>query len=187
MSYELGVLLATPHELQHASAHHGASSFPTGVLLMATPQVPLCAPDLHGVSGSMSGSTSGSTSTEAHAGVVLGGAAGLTSAATHSQLAHSQLAHSQLAGALVVPVPYSLPPKPYAPNDVPWSTNDAGHLPRTQANARPDRHGRVPGQSGGGYYGANCQGKLAAERVRRSMPPAAAAAGSSHTNPYNLS
>jgi hypothetical protein len=178
MSYELGVLLATPHELQHASAHHGVSPFPTGVLLMATPQVPLCAPDLHGVSGS----TSGSTSAEAHAGVVLDGAAGLTSSATHSQLAHSQL-----AGALVVPVPYSLPPKPYAPNDVPWSTNDAGHLPRTQANARPDRHGRVPGQSGGGYYGANCQGKLAAERVRRSKPPAAAAAGSSHTDPYDLS
>ena len=151
-------------------------SYELGVLLLASPHEPLCAPDLHGVN--LHG-MSGRTRTEAHAGVVLGGAT--------SVAAHSQLARSQLAGALVVPLPYSLPPKPYVPNDIPWSTNDAGQLPRTQANARPDRHGRVPGQSGGGYYGAHCQGKLAAERVWRSEPPAAAAAGSSHTNPYDLS
>ena len=172
------------------------------MLLLASPHEPLCAPDLHGVNlHGMSGRTRteahagvvlGSTRTEAHAGVVLGSTrteahAGVVLGGATSVAAHSQLARSQLAGALVVPLPYSLPPKPYVPNDIPWSTNDAGQLPRTQANARPDRHGRVPGQSGGGYYGAHCQGKLAAERVWRSEPPAAAAAGSSHTNPYDLS
>lgn len=85
------------------------------------------------------------------------------------------------AGACVVPLPYSLPPVPYAAADIIWSTSDGNHLPHTQANARADRHGRVPGQGrSGGYYGEGAIGRALANATMRQHSdrlPAGAADG----------
>lgn len=69
-------------------------------------------------------------------------------------------------GSVVVPLPYSLPPRPYAPGDITWSTNDCGRLPSTQTAERADRHGRMPWSDSSGYYGQTAIGKLLLEQTR---------------------
>jgi hypothetical protein len=70
------------------------------------------------------------------------------------------------ASACVVPLPYSLPPVPYEPGDVCWSTADGQNLPRAQHNVPSDRHGRYPAEAHGGYYGRNAIGRVLCESVR---------------------
>ena len=66
------------------------------------------------------------------------------------------------SGTTVVPLPYSIPPVPYLPNDLPWS-NDVVH----QSDA-PDRHGfRSSAPPRGGFYGARATGRELAEREAR--------------------
>jgi hypothetical protein len=71
------------------------------------------------------------------------------------------------AGSVVVPLPYKLPPTPYAPQEIVWCSQDSGQVPHTQAAAPPDRHGRHPGEPHGGFYGDHAIGKQLAARTAR--------------------
>ena len=82
-------------------------------------------------------------------------------------------------GSVVVPLPYSLPPTPYGPHDVPWSTSDGGqHAPRWMATIGADRHGRMIGQPHGGMYGSGAWAYEVLARVQRAHggAPSASAA-----------
>ena len=63
------------------------------------------------------------------------------------------------SGAVVVPLPYSLPPTPYAATDEPWSTSNGQDAPAWAHVAGADRHGRSIGQAHGGFYGPDCWGR----------------------------
>lgn len=63
-------------------------------------------------------------------------------------------------GAVVVPLPYTLPPIAYGPTDQPW-TYQAPVGPR-------DRHGRTVDEPHGGFYGPHSWAREICERVRRS-------------------
>jgi len=70
------------------------------------------------------------------------------------------------AGAVLVPLPFSLPPTPYRAGDVVWSTTDGGRLPHTQVAVQADRHGRLPGDEGH-FYENRATGRQLAEATAR--------------------
>ena len=71
------------------------------------------------------------------------------------------------ANSLIVPLPYSLPPRPYGQQDRIWCSSDGQQLPLSQHAAPPDRHGRHAGEPGsGGNYGPRCWGAVSVERAR---------------------
>lgn len=122
-----------------------------------------------GVSSSSGGSGAAAAGSSAAAGGGNGGAGG--GGATPRPCLWAPRAGDANAappppGSVTVPLPYSLPPKPYAPHDITWSTTDGRHLPRSQAAVPPDRHGRYPGEPSSGHYGPSSISKQLAERTR---------------------
>ena len=101
---------------------------------------------------------------------------GLRTLAAASSPAAAAAAAGAAAGAAsptttIVPLPYSIPPVPYRPSDVPWSAARAAVEP-SSCHA-PDRHSRTPayywGENGKGssYYGPHATGRLLAEASGR--------------------
>jgi tyrosyl-DNA phosphodiesterase-1 len=75
----------------------------------------------------------------------------------------------QPEGSVVVPLPYSLPPRPYTSTDVPWSWSDGQHAPAWVHTAGADRHHRVIGQDHGGMYHRTSWGREAVERAKAGL------------------
>ena len=95
-----------------------------------------------------------------------------TLTAASSPAAAAAAAATAAPTTTIVPLPYSIPPVPYGPSDVPWSQARAAMEP--SSNQTPDRHGRTPAYywlgenpKGSSYYGPRATGRLLAQACGR--------------------